>query len=170
MTIAVGADLEDIRKRGRETQLLVGVVFGFAVATLAADLVVAPLLNLLRGEAPAVIATVVRDNFIAALPTVFLVSGLWSAQRVFGRVGKGDVFTASNAAGVGEIGVAMTWCGIAEVVLVPTIRSWVTRAGGFDFNLEGWAVVLAALGGAVILFGRIWALAVEIKTEADQII
>ncbi len=170
MTIAVGADMADIRKRGQETQTLVLIVFAVAAVSVVGELVVAPLFQLARGAGSVAIVAGIRDRFVEALPMFFLLSGLWSAHRVFGRVGKGDVFSAANAAGVSEIGQAMGWCGFAECVMTPTLKVWIARAGIFDFQLEGWAMVLAALGGAVILFGPIWALAVEIKTDADQII
>lgn len=171
MTSVTAVDAADIRRRGRETQTLVFIVLVLAATSVAGDIVVGPLIRLLRdgaGLAPFLIN--VRDNAVAAIPLLILLGGLWSAQRVFGRVAEGDVFTTANAAGVGDIGQAMGWCGFAECVLVPTLQVWIARTGVFDFRLEGWAIVLAALGGAVVLFGRIWALAVEIKTDADQII
>lgn len=170
MTLPAGADIADIRKRGRETQTLVFIVLALAATSIAGEVFVGPLIHLMRGAAAPALLQGVRDRFIEALPMLILLSGLWSAQRVFGRVAEGDVFTAANAAGVADIGSAMGWCGFAEVVMVPTIKAWVAHTGGLDFALEGWAIVLGALGGAVALFGRIWALAVDIKTDADQII
>ncbi len=171
MTLPTGADIADIRRRGRETQALVFIVLALAATSIVGDVVAGPLIRLFQGTAAAPqLLGGIRDNVIEALPIIILLSGLWSAQRVFGRVADGEVFTAANAAGVGEIGSAMGWCGFAEVVMVPTIKAWVAHTGGLDFALEGWAIVLSALGGAVVLFGRIWALAVEIKADADQII
>ena len=170
MTVIASADMTDIRKRGRETQTLAFIVLALAATGVVGDLLIAPAIDLVHGQALAPMLTRVRDNLVGAIPVLILLSGLWSAQRVFGRVAEGDVFTAANAAGVGHIGQAMGWCGFAEVVLVPTIKAGIAHTGWLDFNFEGWAIVLSALGGAVILFGRIWALAVEIKTDADQIV
>lgn len=171
MTAVTAVDAADIRRRGREAQTIAFVVLALAASSVAGDIVVGPVLRLLRdGAGLAPFLADMRDNAVAAIPLLILLGGLWSAQRVFGRVAEGEVFTPANAAGVGEIGQAMSWCGAAEVVVVPTVQAWIARTGACDFNLEGWAIVLAALGGAVVLFGRIWALAVEIKADADQII
>ena len=170
MAMTASTDIVDIQKRGRETQTIVLIVFVLAVVTLVGDIVVAPIMDMARGADLRVLLNGLRDNVIDALPILILLSGLWSAQKVFGRVAEGEVFTAANAAGVGEIGSAMGWCGLAEVVIVPSIKAWIARSGPFDMHLVGWAMVLSALGGAVVLFGRIWALAAEIKADSDQII
>ena len=170
MAMTASVDISDIQKRGRETQTVVLVVFVLVAVSVVGDIVVSPIINMMRGADLRALLTGVRDNFIESLPILILMSGLWSAQKVFGRVGAGEVFTAANAAGVGEIGSAMGWCGLAEVVIVPSIKAWIARSGPFDLHLVGWAMVLAALGGAVVLFGRIWALAAEIKADSDQIV
>ena len=170
MTLMADADIADIRKRGRDTQTLVLIVLVLAASTIVADVVIGPALRLLKDAALRPFLTDIGATLIDSAPMLILLGGLWSAQRLFGRVADGDVFTAANAAGVGEIGHAMFWCGVAEVLIVPTVKAWMSHDGGFDIHLEGWAIVLAALGGAVVLFGRIWALAVAIKTDADQII
>ncbi|MDX2233421.1 MAG: DUF2975 domain-containing protein [Hyphomonadaceae bacterium] len=171
MTFAETIDASDVRRRGREAQTIALILLVLAAVSVVGDILVGPLLRLARsGHGLAPFATDVRDNAIAALPMIILLGALWSAHRVFGRVADGDVFSAANAAGLGAIGQAMGWSGFAAVVMAPTLQAWVARRGGFDVALEGWALVLAALGGAVVLFGRIWALAIEIKTDADQII
>ena len=170
MTVTASVAIGDIQKRGRETQTLVLIVLVLAVLGLVGEIVVSPIVHMARGADARALLTGLRDNLVEALPILILLCGLWSAQKVFGRVAEGEVFTAANAAGVGEIGSAMGWCGLAEVVIVPSIKAWIARSGPFDLHLVGWAMVLAALGGAVVLFGRIWALAAEIKADSDQIV
>ena len=173
MTLVAGAKIVDIRKRGSEHQTLSAVAFWVIAAGVVGDLVVFPVVRMVQSARTADWSTFFPDvlmRVLESMPALILMSGLWCAQRVFGRVAEGDVFTEANAWDIERIGSAMGWCGAAVVFIVPTAKAWIEHASTFDIDLQGWAIVLALLGGAVALIGRIWALAVEIKTDADQII
>lgn len=170
MTLTATADIADIRKRGRETQTLVLIAFFLAASSVLGNVVVDPLAHQIKGAGLSALVPDILDNLVSAASMIILVWGLWSAQKVFGRVAAGEVFTRANARGVADIGAAMGWCGVTEVFLTPSLRALIARSGPFDFHWTGWAVVLAALGGAVVLIGRIWALAADIKADSDQIV
>jgi hypothetical protein len=165
MTI-VATDIDMIRKRGREAHDLATIALVFVATYLVVEVVIAPLLK--GGADLALMAAHARDGLIKVVPAAIFGQGLWRARDVFGRVGAGDVFSFANAAGLRDIGWAVIW-GALAASLTPAAQGLVAR-GGFIAGMEVWHLLLVALGGAILLFGRIWALAVEIKTEADQII
>jgi hypothetical protein len=169
--------LARIRREGRDTQTLFMVAFWLTLASLIGSLVVWPVVRVAKGaqtgEWPGAWAGVVTDiglRFVEAMPVLILAGGLWSAQRLFGRIADGNVFTAGNAREVSRIGETMVWGGVAAIVIAPTLTGWIKRTTTFDFSFQDWAIVVILLGAAVVLVGRIWGLAAAIKADADQIV
>jgi hypothetical protein len=167
MTVTAN-DIDRVQKSGREARDWSLIALGFAFVWLVVEIAIAPLLPLAGGATLIEIATRLRDALIKAAPVLIFTGGLWSAQKLFRRVGEGDVFSPANAAGVRDIGLALIWGGIVAAV-VPAAQGLVAREP-FHVTLDGWQILVVALGGAILLFGRIWAIAVAIKADADQII
>lgn len=171
MTVIAARNLADVRKRGAEVQAISAIAFYVLAAGVVGEIVVAPVWDLVKSWGAVDWAAWRRDlgvRWVDVLPALILMSGLWCAQRLFGRVGAGDVFTAANAKDLERIGASLGWCALF-VFIEPMLKATIMRAPG-KIDFEVWAIVLSLIGGAVVLIGRIWGLAVEVKAENDQIV
>jgi len=171
MTAIVAKNIADVRKRGAEVQAISAIAFYVLAAGVVGEIVVAPVWDLVKSWGAAPWDAWRRDfgvRWVDVLPAMILMGGLWCAQRLFGRVGAGDVFTAANARDLERIGASLGWCALF-VFFEPMLKALITRSPD-DIDFEFWAIVLSLLGGAVVLVGRIWGLAVEVKAENDQIV
>jgi hypothetical protein len=168
------AENEEIRNRSKS----LGTVFLAVCMLMAANLlwrhVLMPLVGvgerLRDGERLQDIVNFVGLNLIEMLPALLLLLGVVAAQRVFARMSEGAVFTADNAADIGVIGDNMLWAGVAAILIVPNLSAWVRGERGFFFALENWHLLVAVLGAAIALIGRVLALANRIKAENEQIV
>ncbi len=91
---------------------------------------------------------------LRAAPAIALTSALWYAQNYLGRLEKGELWTASTAALVDEVGRAMVTASALLVVIVPTVSLWLDGGGVFRLDLEAASVVLGGLGLALVVVSR----------------
>lgn len=115
-------------------------------------------------------ANAVGLKLIAALPSVLLLFGVLAAQRVFARMGEGQIFTAANAADIRRIGENMVWAAIAAILISPTLAAWVRHERSVTIDVQDWALILGVLGAAIGLMGRVLGLANQIKAENEEIV
>jgi hypothetical protein len=108
---------------------------------------------------------------LMVLPSLLYLAGLWTAHEMFARMGKGEVLTAENAAGLGAIGASMAWGAAAALVISPTLLRW-TEEGfrGLDIRFEGPELVILVLGGSLFMLGRVMRQAVALKAEVDAFV
>lgn len=139
---------------------VVSVVFGAVDAVRAGDLSAFwPELNRFLGALAGV------------LPTLIYMGGVWAAQGLFSRVAKGELFSAANSKSLADIGGALLWGATAAMIFVPWLQSGI--AGEYDFGgvrIEQETLVLAVIGGAVLMFGRMMNQARRLQSELDEIV
>jgi len=110
-------------------------------------------------------------RLVDVLPALIYLGGVWAAARIFGRVAKGELFSRANSAGLAEVGSSLLWGAAASAVIVPWIRSWIAGDYGFSgihLEIETW--VIAVIGGAILVLGKMMAQAGRLQSELSEII
>ena len=158
------------------------VIAWVATVTLAVQLLV--LLKLLTLIGPAaealshgdwiglrLAAEPVLRRLVEFLPLVIYLGGVIAAARIFGRVADGELFSKANSNGLAEVGSSLLWGAASGAVIVPWIQSWIDGEYGFSgLHLEVETWVIAVIGGAILVLGRMMAQAGRLQSELDQII
>lgn len=123
---------------------------------------------------PAVALPALRDFLAAAvglLPTFIYIGGVDSARKMFHRIGEGELFSEANSKGLADIGGALLYGAVAQMVVVPWLRSWIDGEYGFSgVHIEGETLVITIIGGAILVLGRMMVRARRLQSELDQFI
>lgn len=110
-------------------------------------------------------------RLVDVLPALIYLGGLFAAARIFGRVAKGDLFSKANSEGLAEVGSSLLWGAGASAVMVPWIKSWLDGEYGFGgIRLESETWVIAVIGGAILILGKMMAQAGRLQSALDEII
>jgi len=113
----------------------------------------------------------VLRRLVEFLPVLIYLGGLAAAARIFHRVADGELFSNANSNGLAEVGSSLLWGAAASAVIVPWIQSWIDGEYGFSgLHLETETWVIAVIGGAILMLGRMMAQAGRLQSELDQII
>lgn len=110
-------------------------------------------------------------RLVDVLPGLIYLGGVLAAARIFGRVAKGELFSRANSEGLAEVGSSLLWGAAASAVIVPWIQSWIAGEygfGGLHLEIETW--VIAVIGGAILILGKMMAHAGALRSELDSII
>ncbi|MDQ0464799.1 hypothetical protein QO010_002583 [Caulobacter ginsengisoli] len=153
------------------------VVAYVAAVTLAVQLLV--LLKLLSLISPAAdafshgdwtgfweAAKPVFRRLVTFLPVVCYLGGLLAAAEIFGRVSEGELFSRANSKCLSEVGSSLLWGAAATALIVPILLGSIDgdwRFGGFHLEPETW--VIAVVGGAILVLGRMMARAQSLSGE-----
>lgn len=158
------------------------VIAWIAVVTLSVQfLVFLKLLTLIGPIADAIRlgdTTGLREVFqpvlyrlVDVLPALIYLGGVWAAALIFGRVAKGELFSRANSQGLAEVGSSLLWGAAASAVIVPWIKSWLDGDYGFSgIHLETETWVIAVIGGAILVLGKMMAQAGRLQSALDEII
>lgn len=158
------------------------VIAWIAVATLSLQALAFVKLLLLIGPIADVIrlgdTTGLREVFppvlsrlVDVLPALIYLGGVLAAARIFGRVAKGDLFSKANAQGLADVGSSLLWGAAASALIVPWIKSWLDGESGFSgLRMESETWVIAVIGGAILILGKMMAQAGRLQSELDEII
>jgi hypothetical protein len=174
MTEAASANDAEIRRQSKTLSAVFWTAWIIMAATLAGKHVVWPIVRIVGGaierEPWRAVVNDVGLNLIEALPAIILLFGVYAAQRMFARMGEGEVFSVANVAELSRIGESMLWAAAASIIISPTLAGWVRHDTTIDVQFSDWALLLGVLGAAVLFMGRVLALANRIKQENDQIV
>lgn len=158
------------------------VIAWIAVASLSVQfLIFLKLLPLIRPAADAIrigdwaglmgAAQPVLFRLVDVLPALIYLGGLFAAARIFGRVADGDLFSKANSEGLAEVGSSLLWGAAASALIVPWIKSWLDGEYGFGgIRLESETWVIAVIGGAILILGKMMAQASRLQSELSEII
>ncbi|MFZ4689129.1 MAG: hypothetical protein ACOYLS_07815 [Polymorphobacter sp.] len=158
----------DLQAKSRSLQSLFGWLFGFGAFLLFSELAYMPLKAVvMAGDAQAPAAWAGLGRMAAdALPSLALLTALWSARAMFKAMAAGDVLSPGSSAALGRVG---DWL-IVSAVLGLGLGPFEDRFDALGTAYFSALVVLAVLGLAIRLLGRIHALAAEIASDNRQII
>lgn len=110
-------------------------------------------------------------RLVDVLPALIYLGGVWAAARIFGRVARGELFSRANSQGLAEVGSSLLWGAAASAVIVPWIKSWLAGDHGFSgIHLETETWVIAVIGGAILVLGKMMARAGRLQSALDEII
>ena len=113
----------------------------------------------------------VLRRLVEFLPVLIYLGGLAAAARIFHRVADGELFSKTNSNGLAEVGSSLLWGAAAGAVIVPWIQSWIDGEYGFSgIHLETETPVIAVIGGAILVLGRMKAHAGRLQSELDEIV
>lgn len=112
-------------------------------------------------------------ELILAVPAVLYAAGMWRARQVFARVGTGEILTPENSRGVADIGLYLLAGALWSLLISEGIEP--LRVAGLpeylgQIGAASQDLALAALGLAIVMLGRIWAMAARIKADNDSIL
>jgi hypothetical protein len=123
---------------------------------------------LLQGDVHGLITLTapVWKRLIGFLPVFCYLGGLLAAARIFDRVSQGRLFSAENSKGLAEVGSSLLWGAASTAVIVPFLLAAVDgmhEFGGIHLEPETW--VIAVVGGAILVLGRMMANAQKLEDE-----
>jgi hypothetical protein len=118
-----------------------------------------------------------RDTFQAvgvelaksAMP-LSLVGALWTAERVFARMARGEVLADANAAGLAECGRWVQGAATAGFIITPTVLGWISFSHRIRVDFEWTYVALFLFGVALTLLGDVLSDAAAARKELDEIV
>ncbi len=147
------------------------VVAYVAAATLAVQLLVMlKALSLISPAADALsqgewagfweAANPVLRRLVTFLPVVCYLGGVLAAAGIFGRVAGGELFSRNNSKGLANVGSSLLWGAAATAFVVPLLLGAIDGEAGFrGLRMEPETWVIAVVGGAILVLGRMMALA-----------
>jgi hypothetical protein len=154
----------------------------FAVATLSLQalafvkllLLIGPIADAIRfGDTTGLreVFPPVLSRLVDVLPALIYLGGVLAAARIFGRVAKGDLFSKANSQGLADVGSSLLWGAAASALIVPWIKSWLDGEYGFSgIRMEPETWVIAVIGGAILILGKMMAQAGRLQSELNEIV
>jgi hypothetical protein len=142
--------------------ILATVLLGLAILKTTGIVVVVPaVIGAIREGDPAQ-AVPALDSFLRALiqmlPTLCFLSGVWAARGLFGRIARGEIFSLANSKAIADVGSALLWGAAVWMIVAPVILGIIDQGRGrWGMRVEPEALVLAVIGGAVLMIGQIMA-------------
>lgn len=138
------------------------VLLGLAILRSTGIVAVVPAILGALKTGDLVQAVPAMDNFLRALvrmlPTVCFLGGVWVARGLFARIGRGEIFSQANSRAIARIGSTMLWGAAVWMIVAPTILAIIDQGRGrWGMRVEPEALVLAVIGGAVLMIGQIMA-------------
>ena len=113
----------------------------------------------------------VLSRLVDVLPALIYLGGVLAAARIFGRVANGDLFSKANSQGLADVGSSLLWGAAASALFVPWIKSWLDGEYGFSgLRMESETWVIAVIGGAILILGKMMAQAGRLQSELAEII
>ena len=112
-------------------------------------------------------------QFLLSVPALLYVAALYYARRVFLRVAGGEFFARHNAEGLRAMGRCLLIGGfwaLAAQGLVPYSDSQPLALTMSEVARSSSDVVLAALGMALMMIGRLMTTAAALKAENDSFV
>lgn len=112
----------------------------------------------------------VRVALILIVPQACYLYGVWSLRPAFNEIAEGRMFGAAQARALTTLGWSLIAGGAFSVLLLHYLMrlTGVVRTGFLNFDLSD--IVLAVVGGALVLLSHLMAKAHAMKTELDDII
>jgi hypothetical protein len=128
---------------------------------------VIPLLFALFGSG---VTQVEIDGFLKglalALPSFCYAGAVLAAGGIFGRIAKGEIFSARNSATLGAVGGWLSGGALVAMLVTPAVVDWLD----LRFRTEPTDMLIAVIGGLIQMLGLVHARATALRSELDQIV
>jgi hypothetical protein len=112
-------------------------------------------------------------QFVLSVPALLYVAALYYARRVFLRIAGGEIFVKTNGEGLRAVGRCLLMGGLWAILvqgLVPYSADQPLTLTMSEVARSSSDMVLAALGLALMLIGRLMTTAAAIKAENDRFV
>jgi Protein of unknown function (DUF2975) len=161
-----------LRRQARFFGILARWAAGLAVLAVVTQVlgVAAPLWH--GGPVAETLENTLKELALTA-PALFYAAGLVRSRRVFGRIGRGEIFVPENCDGLVAVGGSLLLGALWAMIvagLEPAMHSGLLGPLAHDIAEAAIQLALAALGLALLMLGRIMRSAVRLKTEADAFV
>jgi hypothetical protein len=112
------------------------------------------------------------------LPALFYLWGLWAIRRIFRDLARGAMFEPAVGAGLTHLGWAIVGGAAASAVAVPNLLRWSIQAGLFPgstrphqglLHFDVASLLLALVGGAILLLARLLRIAAAYQEESRKL-
>lgn len=112
----------------------------------------------------------VQVALILLAPQACYLYGVWSLRPAFSEIAEGQLFGEAQTRALTMLGWSLIAGAAYSVLLLHVLLRWVgnVQAGFLNFDVSG--IVLAVVGGALVLFSHLLARAHAMKSELDDII
>lgn len=114
------------------------------------------------------------DQIIVALimlaPQLCYLYGVWSLRPAFGEVAQGRMFGKAQTKALSTLGWALIIGSMFSIFLLTNLLRLVQPTEGGLLNFDVSDIVLAVVGGALVLLSHLMAKAHAMKNELDDII
>jgi hypothetical protein len=109
----------------------------------------------------------VYRRLVSFLPVVCYLGGVLAAARIFSRVARGELFSPANSKSLARVGSSLLWGAATGAIAIPFLLGIVDGIGGAPREAGGWhglrlepeTWVIAVVGGAILVLGRMMAAA-----------
>lgn len=155
----------DLPTKSRSLQTLFSWLFGLGAFVLFSEHAYRPLKAVVMvGDDAAWHG--LANMAVTALPSLALLAALWSARTMFKAMAAGDILSAGSSSALTRVG---DWL-IGSAIIGSAIGSFEDTLDALGTAYFSTLMVLAAIGLAIRLLGRIHALAATIAADNSQII
>lgn len=114
------------------------------------------------------------DQVVVALimlaPQLCYLYGVWSLRPAFGEVAQGRLFGEAQTKALATLGWALIIGSVFSIFLLTNLLRLVQFTEGGFLNFDVSDIVLAVVGGALVLLSNLMAKAHAMKSELDDII
>jgi len=108
-------------------------------------------------------------GLIKAMPTILIAWAISDFALLFGRCGRGDVFTQRNLRTLRSGGDALVLAAIWSALIGPNLVGWLNEnPGGFDLAFRDLALGVGLMGAAIHGLSLVFRDAVALKRENDE--
>lgn len=104
-----------------------------------------------------------------ALPSFCYAGAVVAAGGIFGRIAKGEIFSARNSATLGAVGGWLSVGALIAMLVTPAVVDWLDL-GELRFRTEPTDMLIAVIGGLIQMLGFVHTRATALRSELDQIV
>jgi hypothetical protein len=109
-------------------------------------------------------------SLIMLAPQLCYLYGVWSLRSAFGEVAQGRLFGEAQSKALATLGWSLIVGGVYSVFLLTNLLRLIQTIEGGYLNFDPSDIVLAVVGGALVLLSNLMAKAHAMKNELDDII
>lgn len=160
-----------LKSEARGLQVVTLIALVLLSVGLAVRYLLLPFVAALRETAPGSweFWSLLGPWLIEALPAFALLGAVEASHKLFARLAEGELFGETVAKGVRGIGGSLIYAAVAMAVIVPWLQAWVDGKYGFGgIHLDPVTVVLAVVGAAMLLLGRLLKRAGAMQSELES--
>lgn len=113
--------------------------------------------------------TVLGLDLLFAVPVIFYLAGLWRIRQAFDAIAGGALFSDAVARAMRDLGMLLTAGAGTALLVTPYLHRLAAHAYPRIVEYDAATLVIGAIGIALTFIARLFAQAVELQREMDDI-